>query len=116
MYEHNHVLGPIVPGSNRRRCVFCEETFPADGTYEVCEIDGNLERYPGQLFAGRDGHQIRRFLGLSRDDLLLHNWHDSYLYVFRLARPGQSNEDLGTQCSADGEACTQAPQRTAVCA
>ncbi|MDF1497156.1 MAG: hypothetical protein P1P90_03790 [Patescibacteria group bacterium] len=115
MYAHNHVLGAIVPGTNRRRCLFCEATFPADGTYEVREFNGRLERYPGTLFARRDGHQIRRFLGLSRQDILLHNWHDDGVYVFRMTRRPAAREELGIPCSADGEACTYTAQRTAAC-
>jgi len=115
MYEHNHVLGAIVPGTNHRYCLFCEATFPADGTYEIREFDGNLERYPSTLFAQRDGHQIRRFLGLSRRDILLHNWHDNGVYVFRVTRCPITCEELGTSCSADGAACDNAPHRTAAC-
>jgi len=44
---------------------------------------GSLERYPAGLFTGSDGSQIRRFLQVKKGDILLHNWHDGCLYVFR---------------------------------
>lgn len=88
-----HVLGAIHPATRQRTCIICRESVPAEGTFEVHRLPGSLERYALALFAQWDGHQIRRFLNVNRraGDLLLHNWSDNYLYVYRAA-PGTTVE------------------------
>ncbi len=110
-----HVMGPFQPGTNRRTCLFCEETFPADGTYEIRVHEGTLERYPRSLIARRDYGQIRRFLGLSRSDILLHNWHDEgALYVLR-RRQTQARNLPGASCDSDHSTCGESRLLTARC-
>lgn len=110
-----HTMGPFVPGTNNRTCLFCDETFPADGTYEIQVFDGVLERYPRALIAHRDRGQIRRFLGLSRSDILLHNWYDEgALYVLRRRR-SQPQSLPGSQCNPNSSACETSQFLTARC-
>lgn len=83
-----HLLGPISPTTRRRTCRLCNQTVPAEGTYQVQQLSGSLERYPSGLFSQWEHGQIRRFLNVNKrvGDLLLHNWADNYLYVYRAAR------------------------------
>ena len=80
----NHILGRIANvGSDRRRCMFCRESFPAEGTYEVEQLGGVLESYPRSLFSRWSDNDIRRHLSLSKGDIILHRWGSESLYIFR---------------------------------
>ena len=81
--ESGHLLGSINPVENTRKCNICDAIVPAMGTFAVATMNGILEKYPVGLFTGCEGGQIRRFLNVQKGDVVLHNWHDGCLYVFR---------------------------------
>jgi len=84
---NGHILGSINPiAGGTRKCNVCDKVVSADGTFEISSVDGSLERYPVGLFNGCEGGQIRKFLKFQKGDVMLHNWHDGCIYVFRLRR------------------------------
>lgn len=84
--ESGHCLGAINTRKRTRKCVMCDAEIAANHTFnfDIFSI-GTLERYPNGLFSGTDGHAIRKFLRLKEDDLMLHNWDDNCLYVYRIS-------------------------------
>jgi len=87
----NHIPGPLVLNESARRCIICGVRVPGEGTWESICSSGRIELYPGVLFRNWPKDRIRRHLGLEESCVILHNWENNTVYVFR---PNAEPEDI----------------------
>jgi hypothetical protein len=91
-----HLLGPISPRTKLRTCIRCQAKVPAEGTFTVTTTGGSMDIYSASIFSQWTGEQIRKFLNLRAEDIMLHNWHDDNLYVFHPEQQNAGETNNGT--------------------
>lgn len=87
----NHIPGHLVFNETTRRCIVCGEKMIGPATLETFSCNGRMEEYPGILFKSWPKDRIRRQLGLGENAVILHNWENNTVYIFR---PDAEPEDI----------------------
>jgi hypothetical protein len=91
----NHIPGHLVFNESTRRCIVCGEKMIGPATLQTHTSSGRMEEYPGILFKNWPKDRIRRQLGLGENCVILHNWENNTVYVFRANNEPEEIERAG---------------------